>query len=51
VAVGGDFVLYGPIGNAKYIFPAVAMVDTAYSQLIIEQGKPLDKKHPRYRIS
>jgi tetrahydromethanopterin S-methyltransferase subunit H len=51
VSVGGDFVLYGPIGNAKYIFPAVAMVDTAYSQLIIEKGKPLDKKHPRYRIS
>lgn len=50
VAVGADFVLYGPIEDAKYVFPAVAMVDTAFSQLAIERGsKPIDG-HPRFRI-
>ena len=50
VAVGGDFVLYGPIEDAKYVFPAVAMVDTSLSQLAIERGSKVDKSHPRYRI-
>lgn len=50
VAVGADFVLYGPIEDAKYVFPAVAMVDTALSQLVIERGARPDKNHPRFRI-
>lgn len=50
VAVGADFLLYGPIEDAPYAFPAVAMVDTALSQLILEEGERLDKSHPRFRI-
>jgi tetrahydromethanopterin S-methyltransferase subunit H len=49
-AVGADFILYGPIDDAKVVFPAVAMVDTAYSQLSIEKKIQISKTHPRYRI-
>jgi tetrahydromethanopterin S-methyltransferase subunit H len=49
-AVGADFILYGPIDDAKVVFPAVAMVDTAYSQLPIEKKIQISKTHPRYRI-
>jgi len=49
-AVGADFILYGPIDDAKVVFPAVAMVDTAYSQLPIEKKIQIPRTHPRYRI-
>ena len=44
------FILYGPIEDAKYAFPAVAMADTALSQVMMERGVRPDKSHPRYRI-
>lgn len=50
-AVGADFILYGPIEDAKLVFPVVAMVDTAFSQLILERGEKVAKEHPRYKIS
>jgi len=50
-AAGADFVLYGPIEGAEVVFPTVAMVDTAFSQLLIEKGERLNKEHPRYKIS
>ena len=50
VGVGADFVLYGPVEDAKYAFPAVAMVDTILSQMFIERGVKLEKSHPRFRI-
>ena len=50
VAVGADFVLYGPVEDAKFVFPAAAMVDTALSQLAMERGDDLDENHPRYRV-
>jgi tetrahydromethanopterin S-methyltransferase subunit H len=50
VAVGADFVLYGPIEDAPYVFPAVAMLDTALSQLVVERGGKPDEHHPRFRI-
>ncbi len=50
VAIGADFVLYGPVEDAKYVFPAVAMADTALSQVMMERGVRVDKSHPRYRI-
>jgi len=49
-AVGADFILYGPIDDARVVFPAVAMVDTAYSQLPIEKKIQIPRTHPRYRI-
>jgi tetrahydromethanopterin S-methyltransferase subunit H len=50
VAVGADFVLYGPVEDAKFVFPAAAMVDTALSQLAMERGDSPDDGHPRYRV-
>jgi tetrahydromethanopterin S-methyltransferase subunit H len=50
VAIGGDFLLYGPAEDAKYIFPAVAMIDTGQSQVAIERGLKPYPNHPRYRV-
>ena len=50
VAIGADFTLYGPVEDAKYVFPAVAMIDTAHSQVAMERGDKPVKDHPRYRI-
>ena len=49
-AIGADFVLYGPLGDAKYVFPAVAMIDTAHSQIVLERGIRPAENHPRVRI-
>jgi len=49
-AVGADFILYGPIDHAEVVFPAVAMVDAAYSQLPLEKKIQIPRTHPRYRI-
>ncbi len=51
VAIGADFVLYGPIESADYMFPAIAMIDAAYGQLIMEQGRILDRTHPIFKIA
>jgi tetrahydromethanopterin S-methyltransferase subunit H len=48
--VGADFILYGPIEDSKIVFPAVAMVDTANSQTLVEKKIQIPKDHPRYRI-
>ncbi len=50
VAVGADFVLYGPVEDAPHVFPAVAMMDTALSQVVMERGIRPEKTHPRFRI-
>jgi len=49
-AMGADFVLYGPVEDAKYVFPAIAMIDTANSQLKMEVGQSPVKEHPRFRV-
>jgi len=51
VALGADFVLYGPIETASYMFPAISMIDAAYGQLIMEQGRMLDRTHPIFKIA
>ena len=50
MAAGADFVLYGSIEDAEYIFPAVAVVGTAYSQLSVEKKIKINQDHPRYKI-
>lgn len=50
IAAGADFVFYGPMRNAKTLYPSIAMINVAYSQLAMEQMKKLDKNHPRYKI-
>ena len=49
-ALGADFVIYGPIDSAEDIFPAVALIDAAYSQIQIEKRVRPSRDHPRYRI-
>jgi len=51
VALGADFVLYGPIETANYMFPAIAMIDAALGQLIMEQGRMLERTHPIFKIA
>jgi tetrahydromethanopterin S-methyltransferase subunit H len=51
IAVGADFVLYGPIEAASYIFPAVAVIDAAYARISIEMGKRPLRSHPIYKIA
>jgi tetrahydromethanopterin S-methyltransferase subunit H len=50
IAVGADFVFYGPIRNAESVYPSIAMIDAAYSQQIIEKRIRIMRNHPRYKI-
>ena len=50
IAVGADFVLYGPVEDAPHVFPATAMMDTALSQLAMERGTRPVEGHPRFRV-
>jgi tetrahydromethanopterin S-methyltransferase subunit H len=51
VAAGANFLLYGPIDTAQFIFPAIAMVDAAYAQLLREQGRRPPPGHPIFKIA
>jgi len=51
IAIGADFVLYGPINEAEYMFPAVSLIDAAYGQVIMEEGKRPSPNHPRFKIA
>jgi tetrahydromethanopterin S-methyltransferase subunit H len=51
IAAGADFVLYGPVEAAPYVFPAAAMVNAAFGQLMIEEGKIPPSSHPIFKIA
>ena len=51
IAAGADFILYGPVEAAPYVFPAVAMVNAAFGQLLIEEGRVPPSSHPIFRIA
>jgi len=51
VAAGADYILYGPVEDAKYVFPAAAMMDVAYSQLYVEKKTKPAEGHPRYKVA
>jgi len=51
IAIGADFVLYGPISDAPIIFPAVSLINVAFGQVLMEDGKRLPPTHPRFRIT
>jgi len=51
IAIGADFVLYGPISSAEYMFPAISLIDASYGQLLIEEGKRPSSSHPRFKIA
>jgi tetrahydromethanopterin S-methyltransferase subunit H len=50
IALGADFVLYGPIKHAQVVFPSVAMIDVALSGSLIEERIRPERPHPRYLI-
>lgn len=51
IAIGADFVLYGPISEAEYVFPAISLINAAYAQILMEDGKRPAPNHPRFKIS
>jgi len=51
IAIGADFVLYGPIGTAEYMFPAIGLINASYGQIAMEEGKRPSPNHPRFKIS
>jgi len=51
IAAGADFLLYGPVEDASFVFPAVAMVDAAFAQLLMEKGKMPSLHHPIFKIA
>jgi len=51
IALGADFVLYGPINAAEYMFPAIGLIDASYGQVLMEEGKRPSPNHPRFKIA
>ncbi|MGY5856432.1 MAG: tetrahydromethanopterin S-methyltransferase subunit H [Candidatus Thorarchaeota archaeon] len=51
VSLGADFVLMGPAKDAPIVYPSVAMIDVAFSGILIEERIRPDKPHPRYLVS
>ena len=50
-STGVDFIIYGTIARAKYIFPVCAMIDAIIAYNANNYGiRPLIKKHPLYKI-
>lgn len=50
-ALGADYLLYGPIKNAEYVFPTVAMTDVfAAESLSIELGIEPVEEHPFHKL-
>jgi tetrahydromethanopterin S-methyltransferase subunit H len=52
IALGADFLLYGPIINAPKVYTACALADayTAYAMRQQYRIRPLTKNHPLFRI-
>jgi tetrahydromethanopterin S-methyltransferase subunit H len=51
VAVGADFVLFGPISDAEFMVPAIAIVSASYGQVLMEDGRRPSPSHPRFKMS
>ncbi|MBC7115242.1 MAG: tetrahydromethanopterin S-methyltransferase subunit H [Archaeoglobi archaeon] len=48
---GADFVMYGPIGRARYIYPAVSFADAIVAYTMRQEGiRPKTREHPLFRI-
>jgi len=51
VIIGGNFVLYGPIENAEWVFPVVAMTDMLVTDMVsLELGVNISEDHPYKRL-
>lgn len=48
---GADFILYGPMGNAPWVFPSAAITSAMVAYSARVQGRrPVSKEHPLYRL-
>jgi len=47
---GGDFVLFGPIENARMAFPACAMADIFISEAAKDIGTEPVEDHPFFKL-
>ncbi len=47
---GADILLYGPIQHANLIYPNVAFIKAAHSQLLFDEGKMPPPHHPVFKI-
>lgn len=51
VIIGGNFILYGPIENAEFVFPVIAMVDAIVTDMThLELGLPIGEEHPYRKL-
>ena len=52
IAMGADFMLYGPMRNAPHVYPACALADAyvAYTMRQMFRTKPLVQDHPLFKI-
>ncbi|MFV9629647.1 MAG: tetrahydromethanopterin S-methyltransferase subunit H [Methanosarcinales archaeon] len=46
----GDFILFGPIENAKYTYPLAAMADIMISESVADLGSEPVDGHPVYKL-
>jgi len=51
IAIGADFVLYGPVNEAEYMFPAISLINASYGQVLMEEGQRPGPRHPRFKIA
>lgn len=51
VALGADYVIYGPLNQAGHLFPAISVIDTSLGQVLMEDGVTLTPDHPRFLLA
>jgi len=50
LAMGGDFLLYGPIESGEVIFPAAAMADILVAEAVRDLEVYPEATHPLFRL-
>jgi tetrahydromethanopterin S-methyltransferase subunit H len=50
ILASGDFILYGPIENSRFIFPAAAMTDILVAEAVRDLEVWSVPEHPLYRL-
>ncbi|MFH2046408.1 MAG: tetrahydromethanopterin S-methyltransferase subunit H, partial [Pseudomonadota bacterium] len=50
ISWGGNFILYGPIANASWVYPACATMDAMIAYGEQAKGINIKKDHPLYHI-
>ena len=50
-SLGANFIFYGPLRNAAWVFPAAAAMDAMIAHVgRLNQVRPVNSKHPLYKI-